>query len=195
MRLLAALLLLALLVGGGFLATRSLPTPDAAQPAMATRAPTVGARSSTDFDRKVGDFQAQLAGPSGQPVTLELTQDEVNAKLSELLSSSSGKSPVRNVAVKLEQGEAVVTGTASIAGQEIPVEARLKAGASGGLLDLEVISVKAAGIPVPDGVRDQLVQQAESAIGEKDLSGLDVGFYLDSIQLADGKVTIEGETR
>jgi hypothetical protein len=195
MRLLAALLLLALLVVGGFLANRSLPTPSGAPTATATRAPTVDARGSAAFDRKVGDFRSQLARPSGQTVQLELTQDEVNAKLSDLLSSPSGGAPVRNLSVKLEEGQAVVTGTASIAGQEVPVEARLKAGASGGLLDLEVISVKAAGIPVPDGVRDQLVQQAETAIGGKDLNGLDVGFYLKSVRLTDEKVTIEGQTR
>ena len=126
---------------------------------------------------------------------MELTQDEVNAKVAQELSSASGNLPVKDVTVKLQQGSAVVTGVASLGGQEVPVEAQVKVGTNGGLLDVNVTSLKAAGVPVPDPVKEQLVQQAEAAMGGKDLSALDVGIDLKSVQLSDGKVVVNGQAR
>lgn len=197
MKALGGLVLTALLAAGGFFAYQTILAPrPAAQSATATQTPAQTAKNAASFDQKVGSFQAQVESGSKRDVTMELTQDEVNAKVAQALSTASGGDvPVKDVAVKVGQDVAVVTGVASLGGQEVPVEAQVKVAADGELLDVNVTSLKAAGIPVPDPVKEQLIQQAELAMGGKDLSKLDVGIDLKSIKLSDGKVTIDGQTR
>ncbi len=197
MKALGGLVLLALLAAGGFFAYQTILAPrPAAQSATATQTPAQAAKNAASFDQKVGSFQAQVRSGSKQEVTMELTQDEVNAKVAQALSTASGGDmPVKEVAVKVEQDAAVVTGVASLGGQEVPIEAQVKVGANGGLLDVNVTSLKAAGLPVPDPVKDQLIQRAEAAMGGKDLNGLDVGIDLKSVKLSDGKIVVDGQTR
>jgi hypothetical protein len=194
MKALAGLVLLAILVAGGFFGYQTLFAPKP-QPQSATPGATQSAKNAASFDQKVGALQTLVESGSKQEVTMELTQDEVNAKVAQELSSASGNLPVKDVTVKLQQGSAVVTGVASLGGQEVPVEAQVKVGTNGGLLDVNVTSLKAAGVPVPDPVKEQLVQQAEAAMGGKDLSALDVGIDLKSVQLSDGKVVVNGQAR
>jgi len=194
MKALAGLVLLAILVAGGFFGYQTLFAPKP-QPQSATPEATQSAKNAASFDQKVGALQTLVESGSKQEVTMELTQDEVNAKVAQELSSASGNLPVKDVTVKLQQGSAVVTGVASLGGQEVPVEAQVKVGTNGGLLDVNVTSLKAAGVPVPDPVKEQLVQQAEAAMGGKDLSALDVGIDLKSVQLSDGKVVVNGQAR
>ncbi len=194
---LGGLILLALLVGGAFLGYQTLSAPKpTVQPTTVTQTPTQTAKNAASFDQKVGSLETQVKSGSKQPVSLELTQEEVNAKVAQELSSIPGDDkPIKNVDVKLQQDSAVVTGVASLGGQEVPIEAQVKVGTSGGLLNVDVTSLKAAGLPVPDPVKEQLVQQAETAMGGKDLNALDVGIDLNSVKLSDGKVLIDGQTR
>ena len=190
------LVLLILLGGAAFFGYQKINAPNAAKASgVATQTPAQMAENAASFDKKVATLQPGTG--SKQDVSVVLTQDEVNAKVAEALSTAnaSGEMPVKSVTVKLGQDAAVVTGVANLGGQELPVEAQVKVGANGGLLDLNVTSLKAAGVPVPDAVKDQLIQQAETAMGGKDLSKLNVGIDLKSINLADGKVTIDGQTR
>ncbi len=199
MKALGTLIAVILLAGAAYLGYQNLYAPKpAARPATATatQTPTQTAKNAASFDQKVADLQSQLKSGSKQPVSLELTQDEVTAKVAQELSSGpGGAQPVKNVAVKIEQGDAVVTGVASLGGQEVPIEAQVKVGADGGLLDVDVTSLKAAGMPVPDPVKQQILEQAQAAMGGKELSRLDVGIDLQQVSLSDGKVVVNGQTR
>lgn len=94
-----------------------------------------------------------------------------------------------------EQSNAVLTGVASLSRQAVPIEAQVKVGVDGELLDVDATTLKADGLPVPDPVKQQMLQQAQSAIGGRGLNRLDVGIDLKQVRLVDGKVVVDGQTR
>ncbi len=191
MRVLAVLILLAILAGGILFGYKTLFDPKpVAQPMTASQTE----KNAASFDQKVDSLRPKNG--SKQPISVELTQEEVTAKVTQALSAApGGEKPIKNVAVTVQQDTAVVSGTASLGGQEIPVEAQVKVGADGGLLDVDVTSLKAAGLPVPEPMKEQIMEKAKAAMGGKDLNGLDVGIDLKRVKLVDGKILIDGQTR
>ncbi|MGE5618466.1 MAG: hypothetical protein ACM3US_04325 [Sphingomonadaceae bacterium] len=197
MKALGASIVVAILVAAAYLGYQALSASGSAgQAATATQTPTQTAKNAASFDQKVASLITQAKSGSNQPITIELTQDEVTAKVAEVLSAGSvAGQPVKDVAVRMEQGNAVVTGVTSLGGRDVPIEAEVKMGVNGGLLEVDVTSIKAAGLPVPDPVRQQILQMAESAMGGRDSSRLDVGIDLKQVRLVDGKIIVEGQTR
>lgn len=197
MKALGASIVVAILVAAAYLGYQALSASGSAgQAATATQTPTQTAKNAASFDQKVASLITQAKSGSNQPITMELTQDEVTAKVAEVLSAGSvAGQPVKDVAVRMEQGNAVVTGVTSLGGRDVPIEAEVKMGVNGGLLEVDVTSIKAAGLPVPDPVRQQILQMAESAMGGRDSSRLDVGIDLKQVRLVDGKIIVEGQTR
>ncbi|MHB0869809.1 MAG: hypothetical protein ACYC5J_10190 [Chloroflexota bacterium] len=196
MKAFGALIVVALLAGAAYLGYQTLSASQSAAQRAATQTPTQTAKNAASFDQKISSLQAQAKSGSKQPVTVELTQDELTAKVAQALSAGSGgEQPIKDVAVRIEQGNAVLTGVASLGGQAVPIEAQVKVGVDGALLDVDVTSLKAAGLPVPDPAKQQILQQAESAMGGRDLNRLDVGIDLKQVRLVDGKVVVDGQTR
>ena len=170
------------------------PVAVSAPVATSVPAPTAAAQ----FDAKVATAasQAKTAG-SKQSVRLVLTEAELTAKAAEAAGSVPGGDAVQGVAVKIRDGSMVLTGSTSLAGREVPVEAEVKLSAVDGKLAVDVTSIKAGNLPIPlsGPLRDTLVEQIRRAIGGDDSQGIDLGIDVKSVRLADGQLVIEGQTR
>lgn len=178
-----------------FFAVPSKPMEIAARAAAAsTPAPTAAAQ----FDAKVATAvaKAKTLGPR-QPVRIVLTEAELSAKAAQASSSTPGSETVRDVAVKIREGSMLLTGRASVAGREMPVEAEVKLSAVEGKLSVDITSVKAGGlpIPVPGPIKDVLLQQIGRAMGDDSLQAIDLGIDVKSVWLTNGQLEIEGLTR
>ncbi|MCL4369621.1 MAG: hypothetical protein M1380_01755 [Chloroflexi bacterium] len=172
----------------GFVAYQVLsPQPPVAKPMP----PADAAREAASFDQKWDALHSKA--PDSKGVTVQVSQDEVTAKVNQMIGG--GDKPVKNVAVKVEQDAAVVSAVVQVGGQEIPIEATVKAAADGGLLNLDVTSLKTGNLPLPDAVKDQILQQAKQAIGKGGLNGIDLGVDLKNVKLVNGKVVIDGQAR
>ena len=208
-------LCIAVLGGAGFVAYQVLrPHAPVAKPLP----PADAARAAGSFDQKWDALHSKA--PDSKDVTVELSQDEVTAKVDQMIGGGDkpvkdvavelsqdevtakvnqmiggGDKPVKDVAVKVAQDAAVVSAVVQVGGQEIPVEATVKAAADGGLLSLDVTSLKTGNLPLPDAVKDQILRQAKQAIGNGGLNGIDLGVDLKNVKLVNGKVVIDGQAR
>ena len=181
-------LCIAVLGGAGFVAYQVLrPHAPVAKPLP----PADAARAAGSFDQKWDALHSKA--PDSKDVTVELSQDEVTAKVNQMIGG--GDKPVKDVAVKVAQDAAVVSAVVQVGEQEIPVEATVKAAADGGLLSLDVTSLKTGNLPLPDAVKDQILRQAKQAIGNGGLNGIDLGVDLKNVKLVNGKVVIDGQAR
>ena len=200
------IVILAILVGAGVLAyqvlgTSSTPTPTgvkAVPPTAPTVAPAATAvnpqQAASSFDQKVGAFEKTASGGGKKPVELLLTQQEITSKMQQLLAARGG-GDFKDVAVQLQDGGMLITGNASVAGMNIPVQAGAQLTASGGMLGVNVTSVKTGNLEVPQAVRDQLMQAIQRAVGLNDIQKIDVGIDVQSVQVTTGQVRIAGTTR
>lgn len=162
--------------------------------ATSVPAPTAAAQ----FDAKVATAVVQAkAGGSKQPVRLLLTEAELSAKASQAAASAPGAEAVRDVVVKIKEGLLVLTGRTQLAGREVPVEAEVKLSAAENRLKVDVASVKAGGLPIPVSgpIQDMVADQLRKAIGGNNLQGVDLGFDVKNVKLANGHLEIEGMTR
>ncbi|MGI5835068.1 MAG: LmeA family phospholipid-binding protein [Chloroflexota bacterium] len=157
-------------------------------------APTAAAQ----FDAKVATAVVQTkSGGSKQPVRLVLTEEELAAKVAQAAGSAPGAESFQNIDLKIKDGLLVVSGQTNMAGRDVPVEAEVKLTAVENELKVEVTTIKTGGLPIPVAgpIQDMLADQLRKAIGEDDLRGVDLGFDVQSVRLADGQLEIEGITR
>ncbi len=131
---------------------------------------------------------------AGKPVHMVLTESQITSKVQQMVGSGQAGN-LQNVQVKLGDGVATIDGTTSVAGMSVPVEATAKLGASDGLLNVDVMSIKAGNVDLPAPVQDQLIQQVKQSTGLKDLQKIDVGMYVTSVQVQPGQVVLDGHTK
>lgn len=194
------MVILLIFLGGGVLAYRVLSAPPSPSPALkaaatagpsATSAPQQGASS---FDQKVGAFEKAAASGGKKPVELVLTEQEIASKVQQMLASR-GSGELQSVAVQLQEGGALISGNASLGGMTIPVQAGAQLSASGGMLGVNVTSVKTGNLDLPQALRDQLIQGIQRAVGLNDIQKIDVGIDVQSVQVTPSQVRIAGMTR
>src|SRR5450756_283639 len=107
-------LCIAVLGGAGFVAYQVLrPHAPVAKPLP----PADAARAAGSFDQKWDALHSKA--PDSKDVTVELSQDEVTAKVDQMIGG--GDKPVKDVAVKVVQDAAVVSAVVQVGGHEIPV--------------------------------------------------------------------------
>ena len=206
LRFLTVLILLMFVVVGGLAylilngPSTPVPTPTAVAvaPSGATAVPVATSvspqQAAGSFDQKVSAFEKTASSGSKKSVELVLTQQEIGAKITQMLAAK-GNGEFQNVAVQLQDGGAVISGNADVAGMSVPVQAGAQLSASGGMLGANVTSIKTGGLDLPPAVRDQLLQRVQHAAGLNDVQKIDVGIDVQSVQVTPTEVRIAGLTK
>ncbi|HEX9016573.1 MAG TPA: LmeA family phospholipid-binding protein, partial [Chloroflexota bacterium] len=130
----------------------------------------------------------------GKPIELVLTQQEIASKIQQALQSRGG-GEISGVGVQLQEGGALITGSTSLGGATVPIQASAQLSAASGMLGVNVTSVKTASVELPQPIRDQLLQRVQQAVGLNDLQRIDVGINVQSVQVTPTQVRISGLTK
>ncbi len=158
----------------------------------ATRDPVISADAAESFDRKVEAFTQQLASGGGQPATLTLTSDEVNSKLAssaEVEQLRQYSIEVSRMVVDFRDNRAHFVGEVrtSESGQTFGVTGKLNAvpvrGGAAVRIDFDELNlVGIFPLPIP---LTPFVTSGQAADRE-----IDPGFIVESIQMANGQLTV-----
>jgi uncharacterized protein YpmS len=185
-----SIVLLVIIIGVVFWALIRRPSKLASQVTPVTSS----AQASQSFDTQWNDFQSTVAQDTkGTPVTVTLTQEEVDSKINNGLNTASlpaGLS-VSNLNVNLENGEillaadvkySIFTGTAAM-------EATVQA--VNGQPTITVTKVDMGALPIPQSMKDQL----KGLIPTDSLFQTNSGFYTQSVQIINEQLIISGVTQ
>ena len=200
-RFFAALLVILAVAAGVLLYRTVMPATSrqtaAPSPVPAATSPTAAAESRDavrSFDQKIDSVSEAISGGGKKKVSLTLTEQEVTAKIRESLAPA-GSGALRDVAVRLGDGKATVYATASLNGMDLPLEGDLRLTANGGRLNVEVTSLKAGSMGLPESLQTQILEQVKRSAGLTDLGSIDVGFDVQKVLIVPGQIQLEGETR
>ncbi len=191
-RLVAALLVLAALVGGSVLVLGTQ------QPSVAAGLAPVGvsAEARKSFDGKVGSLvsAANEAKRSGgaKPFEVAFSEEELTSKAAEAVGSSDGAFGVSNPQIHLVGGNVVATSTVSVGGVSLNVGVVATPTVVDGRAQLEVQKVETGALPVPGPLRDQIESQLARAV-EAAKAGLPADFT--KLAVVDGKLVAAGMIR
>ena len=124
----------------------------------------ISTEAAESFDKKIGAVETAIATSEKStkpvPVTLTITEQELNSKVAEALRENpdtSGLNP-RNVQVRLLPGEIVTTAAVPLGGFDTSITITSLVTISGGKPQLTVQSVRAGGLPLPGFIQDQITR-------------------------------------
>ncbi|MCS6801268.1 MAG: hypothetical protein RMM58_02215 [Chloroflexota bacterium] len=173
--------------GGGAQAFGQLRVPGAA------RDPVISAEAAASFDRKVTEFNQQLARRGAQPATVTLTADEVSSRLAtapELNELRQAGFELVRLVVDFRDNRAHFAGQVRMTdgGQTFGVTGRLNAvpvrGGNAVRFDFDELNLVGL-LPIPIPLTGFINNSIPAADREVELP-----FILESIQMANGQLTI-----
>lgn len=139
-------------------------------------------------------FELDLAGSvaagglkSEEPLSGTLRAELSEAEVSRLAREQSSV-PVRSVS--LEEGEVVVGSVARVIGLEVPLSARGGISLRGESLVFEPRHLSASGVPLPEGLSEELLSEASFAFRAEDLP---YGATLTDVEAREGRLVLSGE--
>jgi hypothetical protein len=147
----------------------------------------------------VEDLATQIAGAaatavSGGPIVLEMTEQQLTSAAA-LELQSQGETRVQDIEVRLREGQIIITGRANQDGFSLPFSATLRLTANAqGLPQTEIVEAKIGPLPLPESMTEELTSRFnQMVLAEISSNGSNV--FIDSITIADGKITIVAHTR
>ena len=147
----------------------------------------------------VGELQSALqtavaAGAESGQITLVFTEPQLTSYLAYKLQSQT-QFQITNPQVYLQNGQLQVYGTASQGYFQVTASIVLTAGVDAqGQLKIELASVNFGPLPVPDGLKELVTATIQEAYMGA-LGPVATGFRLQSVTIADGTMTIVGQTK
>jgi len=179
--------ILALLVAG---LACNLPLRGRSEP-TATPIPVTGA-SVEELATQVASAAATAA--SGGPIVLEFTEEQLTSAAA-LELQNAGETGVSGVQVYLRDGVIKITGTASQNGFDLPLTITLRVTADAqGLPHSEVVEAKVGPLSLPQSMIDQFTTSFDQLLTAR-FSEEAGAVAIDSINIADGKMTIVAHKR
>lgn len=172
----------------------ALPTPSASASTTVSAAPTADANAAATAKRKLdAAIRAAQAAPAGshRPITLTLTEAEVNALAAPELASDP-QFPLQQASVHILPGRLVVDGQAALGPATVPVAVTGTVAVQGGVPTLTVSGVQASGISAPQSMVNQLSDQLAASLR---LTPADLPITVQRVTLADHALTITGVTK
>lgn len=167
-------------------------TPEVAS--QVTPVPT-SSQAAQQFDSKVDTFEstAKKAAP-GTPVSLTLTQEEINSKIAAGLSTADMPDNVKveGVNVNLQDGQILASARINYSGIEVNVGATASIEVSNGQAYVVLEDLDMGKMPLPQGVKDQLAGMIPNG-GKISLS--DVPLNIQGITVQDGQMVVLGVTK
>jgi len=158
-----------------------------------SRASEAGVEVST---QAVGELQqnvqqaVQQAAQSGT-LTLEITESQVTSAIA-LAMQKQADVPVKDVQVRLRDGQIQIEGTASQKGMEFPAKVAVSISVSNCKPKLAVESASIGPFPLPQEQLSSFLPMAEQALDDLITSSSLSNICLLSISVGDGKMTING---
>ena len=130
---------------------------------------------------------------SGQ-ATLVIDEAELTSLVAFELQSM-GNSPLQDPQVHLRDGQIILNGNVQQGETTAPMEMVFSVAPDAeGKPDYEVVSAKLGPLPVPESVVAQFSQELDDVFAST-IDAQMKGLFIDSIQIADGAMTIQGHTR
>ncbi|MBI4302190.1 MAG: hypothetical protein HY664_06260 [Chloroflexi bacterium] len=174
-----------LLTGGGlaFLITR---TPTVAK--KMTPVP-VTADAAASFDAKIQEAELLFSESLQQPIRVEITQDEVTARLVQELERRELPIPISHFQVNLKKDMMQISAILKVNGLNVPVVATAEALIEGNEAVVEIKDIQIGSFPVPSFVRDQI-----NDLIKKEAEGLkfELPQGVKSISIEEGMIVLEG---
>ena len=137
------------------------------------------------------NLKKEIARGSGRPVTLSLTEGELNAVIGQALTEQQDDR-VRDIGIGIDQDKLIVTGTVDVPG--LPRGSFTAEGtvtARNGKLSLDVKSLRLGRLPLPGILRDRAKEAVESEL-QSVLRSSEVSW--ESARLEDERMVLSGVT-
>lgn len=166
-------------------------------PSLASQVSAVpsDSQAAQSLDSKWAALQNTVSqAPSGTPITITLTQEEVNSKINEELNTANLPAgfTINNLNVNLKNGEILLSANVKysiftgIAAMEATVQA------VNGQPTITVTDIDMGALPIPQSLKDQL----KKLIPEDSLfQSPNSGFYTQSVQITNEQLVISGVTQ
>lgn len=127
---------------------------------------------------------------AGQPVTLEFTEQELTSAAT-LEMQKQNDYQVQNIQVRLRNGMIQITGDVSQSGLNLPLAISLKVTPdANGVPKATVVNAKVGPLPLPQNMTSEIEKNFNDTI-ESQLAAAGNNLRVDSITIADGKMTIQ----
>ena len=141
---------------------------------------------------EVHELQAKLAqGRSGEPYTLDLSNEELTATAGYFLARGRNI-PFTRVRIAVTGGKVVADGVTKNLAVTVPIRVTAAMDARGGLPQVAVEDVSLGETPVPGFARDQILREANASL---DFSRYNLPVTVDTIELREGGLTIQGAVK
>ena len=129
---------------------------------------------------------------SGGPINMEITEEQLTSLAATGLGGQ-GDQVIRDVQVRLQNGQAQITGNVTQGGMNLPLNIILEIMIdSAGQPYSKVISATVGPFPLPQDVQDQIKSEFDQAMRTQFNTE---EMFIESIVIADGRITISGRTR
>lgn len=171
------------------------PTPvvSGAPAVVATAAPVESSAATAGRQKLAAAERTAQAAPAGshQPVTVTLTEAEVNAIAVPALEKEPNF-PIQQPRIVLQSGQATVQGQAAVGPALLPVAVAGDVAVDGGVPRFIVTGVHAGGIAAPKSLVDQLTGELNSRFT---LTPADLPITVQTVTVGDHTLTIAGVTK
>lgn len=130
---------------------------------------------------------------SGNSFTISMTEEQILSLANTNLASDSGIN-VQNLQVSLQNGVIELSGQVKqVITLDVHVVARPVLDDAGGV-SVELVSVDFGGMTAPDSIKESISTTLNDAINSQ-LSKIGDQVVIESIEIADGKITVTGQKR
>jgi len=158
------------------------------RPSTSGARPTYDPGAAASFDQKLDEASRQAS--ARQPFRLELTEQELNAKIAESLPSVSDK--IKSLKLAVGNGAITAKGEISVGFIDVPVTLFGNVVLVQGRPQVQLQQTSLEGIPLPSTIGQQIAEVINSSA---DLTEISHRVNLTSITLQSGKIVITGVSK
>ena len=147
--------------------------------------------ASTEAVEELGEEveSAVETAQSGGPVQLVITEEQLTS-LAVMGVQSSPDVNIKNIQVRLRDGQVQISGQAESRGIDLPLSITIEISVdAAGRPRSKVITAKVGPFSLPDSMLEQITAQLDQAVMNQFIGG---DMVIDSITIADGNMIIEG---
>lgn len=132
--------------------------------------------------------------PSEGSVTISLTEGQLNQLVQQALVANPGQ-PIENLQIRLEAGEAILSGTVNQQGLSLPLRLKIQASPDGqGGLTYQVGSATVGPLPLPESMRSDIETALNQSLPAA-VNSLTNNIYIENIVINSGIMQVTGRPR
>lgn len=151
--------------------------------------PTPIPASTEAVDELEEEVESAVAtAQSGGPIQMVITEQQLTS-MAAVSVQSNPDANVKDVQVRLRDGQIQISGQAESRGFDLPLSIVLEISVDAGRARSKVITATVGPFSLPDSMLEQLTAQLDQALMGQ---FIDDNMIIDSITIADGKMIVEG---